>query len=110
MSARPAASHPPGADSPPPEGSPPPDEVEALRRELSAVRAREAELRKLLAQAHEQLAQRDEEIVQEIVHRSQVAQRQLQDMRRTRVWRAATLYWGVREQLSRRLGVLRRRA
>lgn len=85
------------------------EELQALRDELSAVRAREAELRRLLADAHEQLANRDEEIVQDLVQRSQLAQRRVEEMRQTRVWRAASVYWGARDRLRGRVGAARRR-
>lgn len=85
-------------------------ELEALREQLSAAQAREAELRGLLADAHEQLAARDEQIVQELVWRSQLAQRQVQEMRRTRVWRAASAYWGARDRLRGRVAARRGRA
>ena len=81
---------------------PPPDQdsdIEALQAELAAARATEAELRQLLAVAHDQLAQRDEEMVQEVVWRSQLAQRRVEEMRRTRVWRVASAWWGTRDRV-----------
>ena len=81
----------------------PPDaqdaEIEALKAELAAARATEAELRELLAVAHDQMAQRDEELVQDVVWRSRLAQRRVAEMRATRVWRAASAWWGVRDRV-----------
>ena len=85
-------------------------ELEALREQLSAAQAREAELRRLLAEAHEQLAARDEEIVQEVVWRSQLAQRRVEEMRHTKVWKAASAYWGARDRLRGRVAARRGRA
>lgn len=83
-------------------------EVKELRAELAAAQAREAELRELLVEAHEQLVARDEEIVQELVWRSRLAQERVEAMRSTRVWRAASAYWGARDRLSARVGASRR--
>ena len=76
-----------------------PDEVEALRRELAASTRREAELRELLVDAHEQLAARDDELVKGVAWPGRMAQEQLDEMRRTREWRAVTLYWRTRDRL-----------
>lgn len=82
------------------------EEVVRLREELAAVRRREAELRKLLADAHEQLAERDDEVVQEVLWHARFSNRQVEEMRRTRVWRAGVAYWKARNRL---LGWLRLR-
>jgi hypothetical protein len=85
------------------------EEVEALRGELAAVRRREAELRELLVDAHEQLAARDDELVKGLTWPGSMAQQQLDDLRRTRAWRAVTLYWRTRDRLRDLLRLGRRR-
>ena len=85
------------------------EEVEALRGELAAVRRREAELRELLVDAHEQLAARDDELVKGLAWPGRMAQQQLDDLRRTRAWRAVSLYWRTRDRLRDLLRLGRRR-
>jgi len=83
-------------------------DAEALRQELAAARRREAELRELLVDAHEQLAARDDELVKGLAWPGRMAQQQLDEMRRTRAWRAATLYWRTRDRVRALLRVGRR--
>jgi hypothetical protein len=75
------------------------DDAESLRRELAGARRREAELRELLVDAHEQLAARDDELVKGVAWPGRMAQEQLDELRRTRAWRAVTLYWRTRDRL-----------
>jgi hypothetical protein len=75
------------------------EEVVRLREELAAVRRREAELRKLLADAHEQLAERDDGMVHDLLWHSRHGQREVEQMRDTRVWRAGMVYWRFRDRL-----------
>ncbi len=82
-------------------------EVVRLREELAAVRRREADLRQLLADAHEQLAERDDAMVHDLLWESRHGQRELQQMRNTRVWRAGMVYWQARDRLRRWLRLRR---
>ena len=86
-----------------------------LASQLEARTASERELRRRLSEAHAQVAARDEQLQRlegelerervessRLLREAQHAHVLLDEMRRTRVWRAGRLWWWLHDSLLRR--------
>ena len=88
--------------------SPADTEVTSLARSLERAASSERELRALLEDAHDQIAARDREIdrlreERDGLFREAVsAHAHMRTIKRTRVWRAGTTFWALRDMVLRR--------
>jgi 2-polyprenyl-3-methyl-5-hydroxy-6-metoxy-1,4-benzoquinol methylase len=97
------------------------DHIAALRERAQLLAEREQELQRFLREAHDQLLRRDEEVRQladneirardELTERLAVAEREvaeanrvIQMMQSTRIWRIGSSYWRARSSTRRLLG------